>query len=765
MNLMRRLFYTPLLPVAVLLAPVFSSSVSNADRDSIAANSHGPIGFDSVALSPQPYIWPTDASRRITSSFAEYRTSHFHGGIDISTNGVKGYKVFAVSSGYVYKVRIYPTGYGKMLFIKHDDGYISVYAHLQGFNEEITQAVRKEQYRRETYAIDLRFDSTAIRVKQGDVIAYSGDSGFGPPHLHFELRDADLNPVNPMLFRSYSVPDHIPPYIQRLVISPLSYNSTVENALKPKYFSRFPRRRQTISLSQQIRIHGLIGFAVDAKDREDQTWNHTGIRRMEMFVDDSMTFAMQLDHVPAEETKQIDLDYDYSEIARGHGQFQKLYIDTGNVLPFYLNKPMGTGIINTEKLSEGPHRYTIACYDNSGNHVELHGTFLANHRPSLSLVRVDEKQITVRTGDRAVPEKFYIYGKRAYEPSWTQHTIPRGKFETSDSGVILPVATKPYDVVKLIAETKWGSQSTPLFYFVKKPLGPARDLHIESEVFSDRIQFTLTTPGVFTDVPALSVLTGEVRHPLTAEPIDVNRYIAAYQPAEAIDGLCTVEVNGEINGQPTTARNEFSVYVVPANQTGRFSLDHSNLTISFDSGAVYKSLCMQIGTVAEHHATVYTLAPDDVLLDGGIHVSVALPDDAGDHKFGLYYQNAGRWIFQTSVPDGGSHTLSTTLYRLLGDVAVLADDSPPSFGRVHVGAPRKRLSASFRYYDNLSGVDPDQIKMYLDDKLIIPEIDGEHRKVTFQGDEPLDRGRHLLHIIMKDRSGNSSDYSRTFSVR
>jgi hypothetical protein len=55
--------------------------------------------------------------------------------------------------------------------------------------------------------------------------------------------------------------------------------------------------------------------------------------------------------------------------------------------------------------------------------------------------------------------------------------------------------------------------------------------------------------------------------------------------------------------------------------------------------------------------------------------------------------------------------------------------------------------------------------MYLDNKLIIPEIDGEHRKVTFQGDEPLDRGRHLLHIVMKDRSGNSSDYSRTFSVR
>lgn len=762
---MRKSLYRILLPVSVLFAPIFSSLVGNADRNPAADLPRSPVGFDSVALSPQPYIWPTDASRRITSSFAEYRSTHFHGGIDISTNGVKGYKVVAVSSGYVYRVRITPTGYGKMLFVKHDDGYISVYAHLQGFNEEITQAVRKEQYRRETYAIDLSFDSAAIRVKQGDVVAYSGDSGYGPPHLHFELRDADLNPVNPMLFRSYSVPDHIPPYIQRLVVSPLSYNSTVDNVTHPRYFSRFPRRRQLISLSQQLRLHGLIGFGVDAKDREDQTWNHTGIRRMEMFVDDSMTFAMQLDHVPAEETKQIDLDYDYSEIARGHGQFQKLYIDTGNVLPFYLNKPMGTGIINTDKLSEGPHSYKIACYDNAGNHVELHGTFLANHKPTLSLVRVEEKQITVRTGDGAIPEKFYVFGKRAYEPTWTQHTLPHGKFETGDSGTVLPIATKPYDVVKLIAETKWGSQSVPLFYFVKKPLGPARDIHIDNEVFADRIQFTLTTPGVFTEVPRITVVASGVRHIVPVEPVDVNKYIAAFQPTDIIDGSCTVEADAEINGMPVTAHRDVSIFVIPANQKGSFSSDESRLTLSFDSAAVYKPLCMQVGTNDEHHSTVYTLAPDDVLLNGGIRVSLEVPETGSQHRYALYYQNAGRWVFQTSTPDSGTNKLSATLRRLLGDVAVLADDSPPSIGRLHVAAPRKRLSGSFRYYDNLSGVDPDEIKMYLDNKLIIPEIDGEHRKVTFQGDEPLDRGRHLLHIVMKDRSGNSSDYSRTFSVR
>src|SRR5438105_1830788 len=62
--------------------------------------------FDTLKTDLKDYIWPTDASMKITSSFAEYRSTHFHGGIDISTNGHTGYKVFAVREGYVYRIRI-----------------------------------------------------------------------------------------------------------------------------------------------------------------------------------------------------------------------------------------------------------------------------------------------------------------------------------------------------------------------------------------------------------------------------------------------------------------------------------------------------------------------------------------------------------------------------------------------------------------------------------------------------------------------------------
>ena len=219
--------------------------------------------FDSIKTDLKDYMWPTDASTKITSSFAEYRSTHFHGGIDISTNGQTGYKVFAVRDGYVYRIRIMANGYGKMLYIKHRDGYYSTYAHLLTFSDDINSLARKEQYRLGTYAIDLTLDPSVAPVKKGDVVAFTGDSGFGPPHLHFELRDENLNPINPLLCENFMVGDNIPPSIRRVMVTPLNASSWIDNSLRPKILSRFPGRKSHVRIPQTLRAHGLIGPVLD----------------------------------------------------------------------------------------------------------------------------------------------------------------------------------------------------------------------------------------------------------------------------------------------------------------------------------------------------------------------------------------------------------------------------------------------------------------------------------------------------------------------
>jgi hypothetical protein len=95
----------------------------------------------------------------------------------------------------------------------------------------------------------------------------------------------------------------------------------------------------------------------------------------------------------------------------------------------------------------------------------------------------------------------------------------------------------------------------------------------------------------------------------------------------------------------------------------------------------------------------------------------------------------------------------------------MRDAEAPSFGRLRTGSSRGKPYASFRYHDNLSGVDTDEIKMYIDDALVIPEIDGERRLVSFTARDPLTRGRHTMKITMSDRMGNTSEIQRTITTR
>jgi hypothetical protein len=721
--------------------------------------------IDDIRSSIGIYIWPTDASNRITSSFAEYRTNHFHGGIDISTNGQTGYKVLAVQDGYVSRIKITPNGYGKMLFVRHNDGYVSTYAHLKSFNEAITKVTRTEQFRKETYSVDLILDSVQLPVNQGDIIAYTGETGFGPPHLHFELRDHNLNPINPLLSGNYTIPDNIPPHIRRVMVTPIGYSSTIDNSSAAKYFSRFPRSKRQLTIPQSIRAHGLVGFGVDAVDRTDGVWGRTGIHGMDFYLDDRLIFSMELNKVPVDETKQIDLHYDLESILEGKGKFQKLYIDQGNSLPFYNSKPEAAGIINTDLLTEGSHEYRIVCTDIQGNASTLTGTIIANHRPEINISSYTDNEIVLSGNNLESIDKCFVYGKRSFQTIWSQHTLIKGRFEISDKELRLPINTKPYDVVKVVAATQAGSLSLPIFHFIKKTYSAVRDIHIKSDILKDYILFTLTTEGVFTETPELIVHEGSSNRSLSANAIEINKYQATFLPSDSYHGERAVEVNAEVNGKAASSSATLTLYPIPTDKSGRFST-REGLSITYDSGAVYTPLFLQVQYDNDNRLSSYKLEPADELLHKGIKVSVPINSSSIDkNNLGLYYRLNGGWIFQTQHVDSGSNTFSTLLTHKLGELAVMQDEVQPSFGYIRVKAGSSSVYISFRYHDNLSGVDTDEIKMYIDGKLVIPEIDGEHSRVWYQYEEQLLNGKHNLEIKMKDRAKNETKLIRNFTIR
>jgi len=124
--------------------------------------------------------WPLD-SLVVTSGFGK-RGKKNHEGIDFRAN--VGTTVYAVAQGKVVYSSQRISGYGKMVVLRHQDGLVSVYAHLS-----------------------KRLVKKGDRVRKGQKLALSGNTGSSSgPHLHFELRDGS-QPFDPMglLFQSKDI--------------------------------------------------------------------------------------------------------------------------------------------------------------------------------------------------------------------------------------------------------------------------------------------------------------------------------------------------------------------------------------------------------------------------------------------------------------------------------------------------------------------------------------------------------------------------------
>src|SRR4030042_5829421 len=122
------------------------------------------------------FISPVTIPLSLSANFGELRIDHFHSGLDIKTKGVSGQEVVAAASGYIYRISISPGGFGKALYLRHPSGYSTAYAHLDRFIPEIEEYVINQHYEERSYLVALFPPKDKFQFKQGDIIAYSGNS-------------------------------------------------------------------------------------------------------------------------------------------------------------------------------------------------------------------------------------------------------------------------------------------------------------------------------------------------------------------------------------------------------------------------------------------------------------------------------------------------------------------------------------------------------------------------------------------------------------
>jgi hypothetical protein len=334
----------------------------------------GLLLFPTLAIGqgyPQDYFRnPLGIPILLAGNFGECRPGHFHSGIDIKTEGRENLPVYAAAEGYISRIKMEPGGFGHGLYITHPSGYTSLYAHLNNFIPRVQAYVRKQQYAKESWTVDLSFRPEQFPVKKGEQIAWSGNTGGSTaPHLHFEIRDSKTeHPLNPQLF-GLEVKDSRGPVIKKLAIynmerSIYDLGPQLIN-LRKGNGNEYIVPGDTISVSTQ-----LAGIGIVSDDYMEGSDNTLAWYTAEWYMDDTLQGRIRLDDIGYDETRYLHAYADYRTRQGGGPWVQCLFRLPGNMLTrIYESLNPNYGLI---QRTDGQYRnMLIVLTDVSGNKSEV----------------------------------------------------------------------------------------------------------------------------------------------------------------------------------------------------------------------------------------------------------------------------------------------------------------------------------------------------------------------------------------------------------
>ena len=283
------------------------------------------------------YLFPIQPERTnyLSGNMGELRASHFHAGLDIKTNGVEGLEVYTSADGYVSRIAVGTGGYGNCVYVAHPNGTTTVYAHLQNFNEELAQYVLENQYQQKSFTVNLFPERGKFKLKKGEVLGNSGNSGSSTgPHLHFEIRNANQEVLDPLRFGFSEIKDKIAPIAERVALKTMNANSRV-NGQFGRFEFTLEKRGNEYVISDTILAAGKIGFEIWAHDKLDGAANKNGIPEIDLYANQDLVFSQRIEEVSFSLQNNIKVHTNYQAEQETRRRYNKLYIDDGNRLGFY----------------------------------------------------------------------------------------------------------------------------------------------------------------------------------------------------------------------------------------------------------------------------------------------------------------------------------------------------------------------------------------------------------------------------------------------
>lgn len=306
---------------------------------------------------PQDYFrYPLDSLPNLVSPFGGLRDNHFHSGMDLRTNQKEGLPVFACADGYVSRIKVQSIGYGKAIYIDHQNGYTTVYGHLQKYIGKIAEWIENYQYQNQTFEFDYVFEKPILQLKKGDTIGLSGNSGGSSgPHVHFEIRNTKSEKIlNPALFGIVPF-DTLAPFIKKVFIYTLLpdglllkqeliiNNQTITPTDNPNQFIY----KKAIELPAET-----YGFGIETYDYIHNTNDEKGVYEYHLKSQNKLVFSHTLNQFAFDESKYINVHIDYPYYKAAKTRVQKCFIDDGNEFSTYQTNAFKGKILVTKNTRD-----------------------------------------------------------------------------------------------------------------------------------------------------------------------------------------------------------------------------------------------------------------------------------------------------------------------------------------------------------------------------------------------------------------------------
>lgn len=318
-------------------------------------------------LDPQHYTYPVlNVAGFCSANFGEMRPNHFHSGVDIKTDGVEGKPIVATADGYVARIVVSPSGYGRALYVVHPEGTMSVYGHLSRFRSDLDSLAADRRYRSHRNSLDIYLPEGQYPVRQGEIIGLSGNTGnsFGP-HLHFEIRDmrdnATLN-----LIRQGIIPvrDTIPPRIDAIHYVAVDTINVVPVHSEPRKIALRQAGKGRYEAVAPVKAAPEGYFIVETTDRKNEVTNRFGIYRITQKIDGQPVLEYRADGFRFEDSRYCNSVSCYPMQLNARCEVIRLALQEGCPARLY-SSIVNRGVVS---VAEGQTRHiTIEVEDDCRN--------------------------------------------------------------------------------------------------------------------------------------------------------------------------------------------------------------------------------------------------------------------------------------------------------------------------------------------------------------------------------------------------------------